>query len=661
MNSETQHFYKFKAFCLNVPERQLSRDEIPVPLTPKAFDVLAVLVERSGSLVEKEELLRLVWEDAFVEEASVARIVHTIRKSLGEAEQNKFIETVPKKGYRFVAEVEKVNGLPPSQNGFPGETKMSLPETDTQTFLPDVEQLTVESASEKIVHNQTPSARSGKRSAKFWVFAAASIFAVLITGIWFYDDVWTTANTDKDKNENKSIAVLPLKPINNESRDPIYELGIAESLILKLSSAKELTVRPLSATRKYQELDQNPNDAGREQRVDFVLSSNYQIAGGKIRVTSQLINTETGSVEEVFKSEKDSANTFSMEDAIAGDIGNTLLARFGNSESNLPIKRGTSNEEAYRLYLQAAYIFDQWNKTEIGKAIEYLEQAVKLDPNYAEAYTMLGYAYRFFASKTVDSQQKQYAKSKDAIEHALRLNENLADAHAVLGLLKFSYEADFAGAEKEYQRAIQLNSNSPMARALYAHYLMSSGRFNEAIDENNKAMEIDPAASSHQITHGMILYYAHRYDEAVAHFERLVKKDKNFVYAYFWLWLSYDLQGDEAKAYEWFMKYQTQIKAAPETVQMYRSVYQKSGWKGILQQQITGDEEILKNENIAGLYYEIACFSAHLGNKEKAFVYLEKAREQKIVTIMFLKVDPYLDSLHGDSRFDELVKRVGLN
>ena len=673
MSSNNQYSYKFKEFRLDVAERILLRENSPVALAPKAFDVLAVLVGQSGHLVEKDELLRIVWEDAFVEESNVARVVHSLRKILGENEENKFIETVSKKGYRFIAGVEIINGAATSgQNGVSAESYIPSREDCVNYVLQTGDDLVrVEMPSddgqkplivdvvlpEKSVTEKAAAEYSNRRNLKFWILGAVLTFTLSIIGIWYYDDVWTA--NDK-KNENKSIAVLPLKPINNQSRDSIYELGIAESLILKLSSGKGLTVRPLSATRKYLELEQNPTAAGREQQVDFVLSSNYQIAGGKIRVTSQLINTQTGNVEEVFKSEQDSANLFSMQDAIAEEIGDTLLVRFGNRENKLTAKRGTSNEEAYRLYLQAAFIFDQWNKSEIGKAIEYLERAVKLDPEYAAAHTMLAYAYRYFSHKDV-APREQSLKSKAAIERALALDPASADARAVLGLLKFSYEKDSAGAEREFRQAVELDPSSPMPRALYAYFLMGHGRFDEAVSENKKAMEIDPASYAHQITYGMILYYAHRYREAEAHYKKLLAKDPNFVYAYFWMWLLCDLRGSETEAFEWFMRYQTQIKAAPETVRAFQTAYRKSGWKGILREIIAQDEKSLLTHDYAGFYYEIACFSARLGDREKALEFLEKAHKASSSSILFIKVDPYLDALHGDPRFEQIVSRTGIN
>ncbi|MEP6903501.1 MAG: winged helix-turn-helix domain-containing protein [Actinomycetota bacterium] len=672
MSVEEKHSYRFKSFRLDVGERQLLHNGDIVALTPKAFDLLAVLVEHNGHLVEKNDLLRIVWADSFVEEANIARIVHTLRKTLGEDENgNKFIETVAKKGYRFVTEVEKVREVArDSENGnqhssiitenFFEKRNVSEPAATAAGSIAAKNRLAAAAGSDLSQKIAVPLVSKPKHMGRIILITIG--FLTIISLIFLLAFNRQSASV-VNLNAPKSIAVLPLKPINTNDRDLIYELGIAESLIFKLGSVKGLTVRPLSATRKYSDIEQDAIAAGREQQVDYVLASNYQIAEGKIRVTAQLINVQTGSVEEFFKSEKDTANKFSMQDAVVNDIGNPLLSRFGNSENNLTAKRGTTNEEAYRLYLKAEYIFEEFNEAEIGKAIEYLEQAVKFDPNYAAAHIDLAYAYQcyqFTWSKNIPSEHEYYLKSKEAIEKALALDENAADAHAVLGLIKSGYERDFAGAEKEYQRAINLNPNSGMAHGLYAYYLANAGRFDEALDERKKAIELFPTYVVHYITYGMILYDAHRFTEAYAHFKKLHEKDENSNLPYNWLWIVCAAQGNEPEAYEWFIKFQTQIKTDPETIRLYQTAYQKSGWKGILRELIRQDEKELTKDNNPDLLYEIACFNAKLGNKDQAFEYLDKAYERRRTSLDAINIDPFLDSLHGDPRFDELVHRVGL-
>jgi DNA-binding winged helix-turn-helix (wHTH) protein/TolB-like protein/Tfp pilus assembly protein PilF len=661
-SSKNQPTYDFGGFRLDLSERQLLTGDSPLPLTPKVFDVLAVLVTRGGHLVEKDELLRLVWGDAFVEEANIARVIHTLRRTLGETSENKFIETVAKRGYRFVAEVSKANGsvdrgpetYPAStSNGVPGNDVVRIegqagnqgPPTAIGAFREDPE-------AEQPTGPERP--RFGNRVA--WALGALLILAVAAAGFWLA----TTSRTPNGNGASKSLAVLPLKPISSEMSDPIYELGIAESLIHKLSSARKLIVRPLSSTRKYQEIDQNPAAAGREQSVDFVLTSNYQVSGGKIRVTSQLIDVQTGNIEDVFKSEGDSANVFAMQDAIANDIGNTLLARFGGKSDSLTAKRGTENEEAYRLFLRAVYIFDQVNKSEAGSAVEFLEQAVKLDPNFAAAHATLAFAYVYMPAHHNIPGPERHSRGKAAAEKAVELDPTLATAHAALGLIKAAFEGDFDGAESEYKRAIELDPGLSGARAMYAMHLAGAGRFDEGISEINTAILLDPSNISHHVTHGMVLYYAHRYDEALMQFKRIQEMAPDLAYADFWQWLLYDLKGEEAQAWEWFLKFKYKIKQNPDEIKLFESAYQESAWKGVLLEQIRQDEKYLTPGNAASLYYEMACFSARLGNHDQAFEYLNRSYDEHSYGLTLIKVDPYLDSLHGDPRFDAVVGRVGL-
>ena len=260
-------------------------------------------------------------------------------------------------------------------------------------------------------------------------------------------------------NKAKSIAILPVQPLTAENRDVIYEFGIADSLTLKLSAAKNLIVRPLSATRKYADITQDAIAAGKEMQVDYVLASNYQIADGKIRVTSQLFNVATGQIEETYKSEKETSNIFATQDAIAGEVGNIILARFAMTESSLTAKRGTTNEEAYRLYLQGMNS-DTISGGITKKAIENFEQAITLDPNYARA---LGR----------HSSRAEYQKSIEAANKALALDPNLSEGYSALCWKKFFYEYDFAGAERDCKRAVELDPNSPMAHHAYSTFLAS--------------------------------------------------------------------------------------------------------------------------------------------------------------------------------------------
>jgi eukaryotic-like serine/threonine-protein kinase len=448
----------------------------------------------------------------------------------------------------------------------------------------------------------------------------------------------------------KSIAVLPLKPIDATNRNEVYEIGIADALIYRLSLMKEFFVRSLNATRKYADLTQDPVAAGREQQVDYVLASNYQLAAGKIRITWQLVNVANGQVEEIHKTENDIEDLFAMQDAVASEVENILLARFVSTSSRLAAKRRTTNEEAYRLYLQGMYLANKRNPTDARKAVETLEQAVTLDPNYALAWAGLAYALRPVGP--VKGNDEAHQRAIEAINKALALDENLADAYSTLCENQVYYEYNFVRAEQSCKRAIELDPDSSQAHDIYSRYLLSRGRFDQAINEIKTAIALEPTSLYSQRNLGLELLIARRYSESVVQLKRVVAMDKNFDTAHFWLSTALALQGNESEAFEWFMKLLSLRAVDNETIQAYRAAFQMAGWQGVLRERAERFKKSGEDDIDAAGYY------AQTGNKDKAFECLERVYKNRSLWMAYLKVDPRLDALRDDARFDELVRRV---
>jgi serine/threonine-protein kinase len=459
----------------------------------------------------------------------------------------------------------------------------------------------------------------------------------------------------------KSVAVLPAKAINSAKRDQIYEVGIADSLIRKVSSAKGFVVRPLSVMRKYADAGQDPLAAGREQKADYVLASNYQLEAGKIRITTQLLNVVSGQVEETYQSEKDAANLLAIEDAIADEVGKGLSARFTTRSSGRTVKRGTSNEEAYRLYLEGMYLIGRRSEEDSRKAVEALEEAVRLDPNYAVAWAGLAQTHHYRSNFAGSKVQDEYKSWREAINTALALDENLAEAHCALCDYKMSYEWDFDGAERECKRAIELDPNSSLAHLNYSRYLNGQGRFDESLTEAQTAIDLEPASLNNQRHYGASLYYARRYPEAVTQLKRVIAMDEKFGTTYNWLVVALEMQGNYAEAFEWWMKMQGLYKGEPEeTIQAYQAAYQSSGWQGLMLERTRRCDLDSFRPDYKGVYFQGAVEHAKVGHNDKAFAYLEQSYQRREVWMSLLKVEPGLDSLRDDPRFDELVKRVGL-
>jgi TolB-like protein/Tfp pilus assembly protein PilF len=605
-----------------------------------------------------------------------------LRKALDDdAQKPRFIETVPKRGYRFIAEVTRVetqeNGkpfeltddpAPPSSDGIasPPKNPRRHDEASNQTSgtVVALADWRGDAGNSKAASNLSEPSSDSRRRAKIAEKAEAAGsrgrnrniavlgLIVLIAGAIVFGSYFFAAE-QRNPGNKKSIAILPFKPINTAARDEIYEIGIADSLIHRLSSTKGFVVRPLSAIRQYADIEQDPVAAGREQRVDYVLASNYQLVGGKVRVTAQLLNVANGQIEETYKTEKNAADVFAMQDAVGSEIGNLLLTRFAATSESPAAKRGTIHEEAYRLYLQGMYLCDKRDLADAQKAVQVLEQAVALDPNYALAWAGKAYAHRIIGNygRSADTHE-EYRASIEAINKALALDKNLPEAYSALCDNKMYYEYDFAGAERACRRALELDPNSSLAHQVYSRYLNSRGRADEALGEIKTAIDLEPTSFHNQRNLGVSLYFARRYEEAAAQFKRVIAMDKNYASTYRWLLFALEMQGNEPEAFEWFMQSPQMQNQDEETVRAFQTAFQTSGWKGVLSRRL---KEFEKGDEV---YFHGAAHSARVGSKDQALEYLEKSYQRRELWMANLQVEPMLDPLRDDPRYHELVRRV---
>ncbi|HEU4433983.1 MAG TPA: serine/threonine-protein kinase [Pyrinomonadaceae bacterium] len=336
----------------------------------------------------------------------------------------------------------------------------------------------------------------------------------------------------------------------------------------------------------------------------------------------------------------------------AGNNGSTAASPLKPPNSVARDAGGTTNREARRLYLHGMYLANKRNLADTQNAIDVLQQAVKLDPNYAQAWAGLGYAHRLISLYSNIPTHETYKRSIDAINKALAIDDDVSEAHSALCENKYLYEWDFAGAERECKRAIELDPTSAQAHEIFSRYLMGRGRLDEAIAEIERAIDLEPESRFNNKNYGRALFCARRYKEAEEQFKRVLAMDESFVSTYSWLTSTLALQGKEAEAYEWFKKLLSYRQVDQKTVRVFDSAFQTSGWRGVWR------EWLKRIDTVGGTTFDWAMYNAQLGNKDEAFKYLEKVYEQHEVWMTYLRVEPRLDPIRDDPRFQDLLKRV---
>jgi DNA-binding winged helix-turn-helix (wHTH) protein/TolB-like protein len=646
MLKENRDLYEFGDYRLDTTEHALTRldGSRNGQLPEKAFQALCLLVENSGHLLTKSELIDHLWPDIFVEDNNLDKCIHAIRQVLGEKpNEHKYIQTVRKHGYRFVAEVRRSPNAPNGNNGS-GDGSISA-------ALPALTQTSATPTGRTEDALPTPTGESAVRNTAPRYLATALLVAVVIAGLYFVPKWYAVPDRPT------ALAVLPLKPIDTTNRNVFHEGGITDSLILRLSAVKGLTVRPLSAIRKYSDIGQDPIAAGREQIVDYVLATNYQIAGDRIQVTGQLYDVATGQVTETLKIEKDVDDSFAMQDAVAREISDILVGLFDLASGAPTSKRGTNNEIAYRSYLNGSNLMARTSLPIAQESVEYLEEAVRLDPQFARAYAGLARS-RVELSNLVDDPAQDCDKARTAVEHALALDPNLAEAYQASGLRKLRCAWDFAGAEPDLRRALELDPNSDSAHSAYASYLNSVGRADEAVTQIRQAITLNPNSVTHHIQHGIILYTSRRYDDSIAEL-RHAGEIGQLGMAYGWLWTAYIAKGDDAQAFEVFLRSESekQLKPDPAKIEQLKSIFRTSGWRGIREMQLAAEKA--SPIYTKGRFYRLSRLSTQVGNVDDAFAYLNKALERRDAQVLLLECEPTFDSLRSDPRYYELLRRIG--
>lgn len=638
MNQPTKRFYEFGPFRLDPSERLLLRDEGEVSLTPKVFDLLLVLVENSGRILEKDKLMKAIWPDSVVEDTNLARNVSTLRKALGESQDARpYIETIPWRGYRFVASVKEVT----ISNT---ETAMTTPYSPS--ILNEAKELAARSE------------EAGAASLISWIsrrqiVAGAIALALLVFG------GWTLSLKFNSRPPIESLAVLPFTSGSDDPRTAYLSDGITESLINNLSQLPNLRVIARTTAFRYKDQAADLSKIGRDLNVNASLTGKVLLRGDTLIVQAELVNVADGAQLWGQQYTRKLSDIFALQAEIATDIAEELHSKLTGEEKRLLAKRYTNDTEAYRLYQTGRFYWDKRTENGFKKAIDYFRQATRRDPHYALAHTGLADAYIGLTFYNYLSPKEAMPQAKASALEALKFDDMIAEAHASLAHVNVNYDWDWAGAESEFKRAIALKPRYPTAHQWYAvHYLTPKGRLEEALAEMTQARDIDPVSLVMNTFMGAALYLAGRRDQAVEQGLKTIELDPNFGVAHWHLGLAFAQEARFDEAIAELNKAVILSGGSPLMKAALGYAYAVSGRRGEAMKILAELQKLAEHSYVSAS--EIAAIYTGLGNRDRAMAWLEKAAEERAFHLVYLKVRPEFAPLRSDPRFADLLRRIGL-
>jgi len=623
--------YEFGEFQLHVARQSLYCKPADrwIPLTPRVFDTLLFLVEHPEELLDKPRMMAAIWPDVIVEENNLDQNISTLRHLLGERRgDQRYIVTVRRRGYRFVAPVRKFALSDRDRVAAGGANAAETGE------LPD---------------------RPGTTGARMKLSGIAGLTALALVAIvailtqWRGDEQPRTVILP-----TQTLAVLPFRPLAATDRNESLELGMAETLIVRLNNSR-LVVSPLSAVRRYGDPNQDAVAAGRALGVDAVLEGHLQRDGDRLRVSARLMNVGDGRQLWADRYDENFTDIFSVQDAIATKVLGALTPEL-TGEMSAVFRRYTEDAEAYQLYASGRFHRRRGNEEGLRKALEFFHQAVERDPNFAPAYVGLAETYALLGVFGIVAPHSVFPQARQAVDQALELAPELGEAHASLGHIKVQYEHDWSGAELAYTRAIELNPNYAPVHQWFGIYLSLSGRFDEGLERMHYAQSLEPSSPLYAAMIGMLLTYQRRYDEAIEQLEKTLEMDPALPTAHTYLAMAYLRRGE----YDLAIQHLGQSSSlAPGSTAYLGQIYALSGRRSDADAEV--ERLIAESQRRYVPAYDIATIYAALERPDETFAWLERAFDERSPLIGWIPWDPVFDRIRSDPRYPEVVRRLNID
>ncbi len=670
MYSPGRHLYEFDCFCVDPLKRQLLRDGQPVSIPPKVFNTLLTLIEQRGQVVSKDDLLARLWPDTVVEEANLTVYISALRKTLGEGKrENRYIVTVPGQGYQFIGDVRQING---ADAGKVDGLEVELPEPESLSernakpvqVPAEVAGITEPGRAPEIARR--PAVRFG------WLLAVLSVLLILAASAALYR--WLPAA--QTPTAIKTIAVLPFSLFSDNKADEYLGVALADALIMRLSHIRQVTVRPTSAVLKYNQSynrgsavkqDAANQDAAQQDSVaiglalgvDAVLEGSVRKAGNVVRVSVQFVRVADGKPLWAEKFDEKTADVLTLEDRVSARVAAALAVNLTDEERERLARRYTTNFEAYQEYLRGRFHLSKRTPEDLRESLNHFSRALELDSRFALAWAGLADSYALLGFRVYNSLPPHEAmpQAKSAALRALELDQTLAEAHGALGLVKLRYEWDFAGAEEEFKRAIALNPGYATARQWYAELLWLTKRGDEAFAESEAARRSDPSSIALSAAAAIHFYYRREYDRATAQCQKMRATDANSYLPYLVLGLILQQQ-QKPKEAEAELEQSLRAGAGRTGRAALGYLYAKTGRRDAALRLLEEFRREAKQTYVDPTFF--AALYSGLGATEQTLEWLEKGYQDRSTAMIYLSVDPRYDWLHTDSRFTELVRRIGI-
>ena len=623
-----ERLYQFGPFRLDPAERLLLHEGQAVPLSPKAFDLLVLLTENSGHLLEKDDLMKKIWPETVVEEVNLAHNISIIRRALASrGDVHEYVETVPKRGYRFVAPVQNLAAK-------------------------NVGQAATEIASREGKEAKTVASMTRWPVALAGAVLAATAVTVLV---WLDPGEWRARLLGGHPPPVQTIAVLPLQNLSGDAAQDYIADGMTEALTTDLARIESVHVISHTSAIQYKTAKKPLPAIARELRADAVVEGSVQRSGSHVRVTAQLVRASDDRHLWADTYERDFRDVLALQDEVASDIAKQIESRLGGPKPAPVPKAQAVNPEAYENYLRANYYLDS---LDLQKSIDYYRQAIKLDPNYAPAYAHMAQAYSFLAFFGAISPSEGWGKVKEAASLAVQKDERLPEGHGALALAKLHYDWDFPGAEQEFKRALELNPNDADVRHEHAHYLMAIGRLGESEAESRRAVELDPVGDGLISCLCWHSFAARNYDQAVRLAEKFLRSQPDDAWERTILGWTYEQKGMPEQAVAQLKRAVEVTKGDTFFVAALGHAYAVAGNRHEAEKILQTLSDRAKKSYVSP--FDLALIHAALGETDKAFAMLDKAVSERSTFLVYSKWEPRLDPLRPDPRFRQLLRRIGL-